>query len=287
MTILPLPHRQTTTVALLLQCLTMFTIAIATDHNAFIFMHISKTGGTWAIRHLPELLHAKLCDTPTWGKWDAFAAASVQFAPNRTCDFLTFEARLPAFRSLLGDDVLRASKLLTFIRNPLAHWLSAFEHILFLAQSGRTIGPRPTLHEHVAAVERNNANHFMLRNFQMLHFGVSVADALRTLEQFFWFGVTEEFEISIALLLCQVHGRVDADIDAQWLAWAREKKNAAVTANYTIDAGVIARLVALNRLEIHFHNLVLPLFWRRVRLQRACLSRSGIDLTAVDAADGL
>lgn len=272
-------------IAMLLNFLTMF--ASATDHNAFIFMHISKTGGTWANRHLPELLQAKLCDTPTWGKWDAFKAASVQFAPNRTCDFLTFEARLPAFRSLFGDNVLRASKLLTFIRNPLAHWLSAFEHILLLAQKApNDTGVQPTLHEHVAAVERNNAKHFMLRNFQMSHFGVSVVDALRTLEQFFWFGLTEEFEISIALLLCQVHGRVDFDANAPWLAWARKKENAAVPANFSINSNLLSRLVALNELEIHFHNLVLPLFWRRVRLQRACLSRSGIDLTAMDAVDG-
>lgn len=259
---------------LLLQCMIAFTSAM--DQNYFIFMHISKTGGTWANKHLPTLLRATLCDTPTWGQWDVFKASSVQFAPSRTCNFLTYECKLAGFRALLGDDVLRASKLLTFIRNPMAHWLSAFEHILRLPDAV------PILLEHVAAVERKNAKHFMLQNFQMIHFGINVTDSLRTLEQFFWFGLTEEFEISVALLLCQVYGRVDVDLDMQWLASVRQKSNVATPLNYTVNSNVIGRLVALNRLEIHFHNLVLPLFWSRVRLQRACLSRSGIDLSAMD-----
>jgi hypothetical protein len=256
----------------------MIVYTSAADHNSFIFMHISKTGGTWANVHLPTLLRARLCDTPTWGQWDVFRASSVQFAPSRTCDFLTYEAKLAGFRAVLGDDVLRASKLLTFIRDPMAHWLSAFEHLLRLPDEPAV----PTLLEHVDAVERKSAKHFTLRNFQMTHFGINVTDALRTLERFFWFGLTEEFEISIALLLCQVHGRVDVDLDMQWRAWVHEKSNAATPLNYTVNSNVIDRLVALNRLEIHFHNLALPLFWSRVRLQRACLSRSGIDLSAMD-----
>jgi hypothetical protein len=259
---------------LLVVSLSIYHSSLANANVAnYVFMHIPKTGGFSANHIFGSLLGVDVCKGNRFFRdvagvrrvLDSSRRAGV-FA--RDCRLLTYEARLAQLRQWLTPSHVAAYRVLSFVRNPLSHWFSAWQHMYRLKVHGRADG-LDSLPQLVHQLERGVVSHYDLRNFQLSFFGDTLGSALLELRRVFWFGLTEESTLSYALLQCQVFGYVNATL----LSSATEiVYNPSMDFNYTISAGLLKRLNQLNEQELRFYSLTVAEFWRRVNTQIDCLS---------------
>ena len=237
-------------------------------------MHIAKTGGETANVVLPMVLDAAKCDVPGYDNWPALVHGTKAFT-NR-CHFLSYETKYQVFEDLLRNCSIspESVRFLTFLRNPHAHWLSAWEH-MYRARMRKELGDASskipaTFEELVSQVEAGPSVYYYLRNFQMNFFGSNVSDALVRLHRFFWFGLTSEYQLSLALLR-QAFGQVRNNFERH----AHAHVNEALDFEFVMTTRLWKRLVQLNVLENRFFLIAVAEFWNRVRLHKDCIRNAG------------
>jgi hypothetical protein len=124
--------------------------------------------------------------------------------------------------------------------------------------------------------EANQSVHYHLNNFQMRHFGVTLAEALRVLQnETFWFGLTEFPAMSYALLQCQVFASVSPE--AMRMVSSTHQNLAPPDAfGHYLSSKTIQRLIALNREELLFFSLATMEFWNRAQKHTDCIEKTGL-----------
>jgi hypothetical protein len=173
---------------------------------------------------------------------------------------------------------------LASFREPLSHFFSGFEHMQ------HPLHPNPLIPHSIAQLIDNLKHgvhyHYDLRNFQSNHLQLqpsrsnyqpsayNFTEAVLYMRKLDWFSITEEYALSLKLLMCQFTGTVDEAFLANTLSNSRKVRSEGKSGawNYEISANLLADIRNLNKYDIEFYELAVTEFWERVRKHKQCLN---------------
>jgi hypothetical protein len=225
--------------------------------NAFFYLHIAKTGGTYLSRHLPEILGIG----------------------NK--NFISREIDRFGMEKMIEEKNLHDVKILCSFREPVSHFFSAFEHMQHPRHPNPSIAH--TVANLVEQIKHEIHPHYYLVNFQSNYLQsyptingkynattYNLAEAILYMRKLDWFSINEEMEMSLKLLMCQYLGHVNQEFLHKAQSHPVFVRNDAF--NYQINAQLLADIRKINKNDIVFYQLAVTEFWERVRKHKQCLN---------------
>lgn len=272
----------------------------------YMYLHVPKTGGTSLRHHIPSLLNLDHCNSkynipsccalkgagPIGNKSLSSINANLGTLLARLsypkmwklCNFLDYEWRRVTMEqrmSMLGYNVSADFAVLSSFREPTSHFLSSFEHMqLKRAELSYSFIPT-TLDELISLLKRGQSIPFFydLRNFQSRYmsshsnFEEPLLGRINYMRSLYWFSITENYELSLKLLQCQVFGYVDErklkEVLSKKYNVRTEQKNSDAAYNFT--AQNLRDIKDLTREDTLFYEMAVVEFWKRVKTYDSCL----------------
>ena len=166
--------------------------------------------------------------------------------------------------------------VLSSFRDPCSHFFASYEHATAFGKVSKTLS------QYISDVKARHPQHYDLNNFQFKFMlnddkdvdGKSWQDGVKYMKSLYWFSVTEELELSIRLLQCQVLGSVvEAQIqEALSHSEYTRLKGKGKDKRCIAESDDIANIKSLNSIDFLFYEFIKKEFWNRVYEYADCLN---------------
>jgi hypothetical protein len=173
------------------------------------------------------------------------------------------------------------ARMLTSFRDPLTHFFSGIFH-----NAAWNHGKIYRFHHEMdmLRLQLRSRGRYYLRNFQskflidkrelmdsenMTVVTPIIRDYVKSL---YWFAVAEFMDLSLALLQCQVFGKVrPAPLKAATTMHHNKNINTRDNFQFQLNSTVIASINSYLKLDLFMYQLVVVEFWNRVAIHKVCL----------------
>lgn len=254
--------------------------------EALVYLDIAQTGGNWLRHQIPFILNLTSCNNLFHIQGSgSFKAHTYGHPPNienlkqpvlgQNCTFFDYEFKRPVMTSSLEGIGYPPSKymVLSSFRDPCSHFFASYEHAVTFAKVSKTLS------QYIADVKAGHPQHYDLHNFQIKFMlgnetDIDFQDGVNYMKSLYWFSVTEELELSLRMLQCQVLGNVNEAQIQQALSNGEytRLKNKGHDMRCTSGSNDIADIKSLNSIDLLFYEFVKKEFWSRVYKYADCLS---------------
>lgn len=178
---------------------------IANGSEGFVFLHVSKAGGTAFFHDSTQFLGLKLCTkSHLWAMREGFREPAIRKMRDHRCNIFHCEKSRQTIRKRFVRRVQasRSIEYLAFFREPVYHFLS---QALWRKKTMTTKGMDGLLREGFSHLH-SHAWHIVNPQFKMVQLPKEgIEDVLRFQRSIFGIGVTGFYGLSVCVIFFQLH----------------------------------------------------------------------------------
>lgn len=142
--------------------------------------------------------------------------------------------------------------------------------------------PKVTLDSLIFDLKNNQPSNYDLRNFQSTFITsvnptttiVTLNESVYNMRELYWFGISDDYELSLKLLQCQVYGMINQNKLKTVLSHSYNVRSSQTSSNinYKFTAQNLVDIKALNKIDIQFYEMIILEFRLRVYKYSACIN---------------